>query len=112
MSQACCQALYKYAPFHLHQNIRTDRIVEAKLKNQRSDQDQLLQELNLSVWSENYFAFLKKFFFFNFFFMFCPHGTAWEILVPRPGIKPVPQALEVQSLTTGPPGKSLPCFVL
>ena len=33
--------------------------------------------------------------------------TAYRILVPQPGIKPVPPALEVQSLTKGPPGKSL-----
>ena len=64
MSQAFCQALYKYAPLQLHQNIRTDRIVEAKFLtkvfNQRSDHDQLLQQLNLSVLRENYSAFLKK----------------------------------------------------
>ena len=33
--------------------------------------------------------------------------TADGILVPQPGIKPVTSALEVQSLTNGPPGKSL-----
>ena len=35
----------------------------------------------------------------------CP--VAFGILVPRPGIKPVPPALEGGFLTTGPPGKSL-----
>ena len=30
--------------------------------------------------------------------MFCPHGTAWEILVPQPGVEPAPPALEAQSL--------------
>ena len=33
-----------------------------------------------------------------FFFFFWPHGAACGILVPRPGIKPVPPALEAQSL--------------
>ena len=28
-------------------------------------------------------------------------------LVPRPGVRPVPPALESDVLTTGPPGKSL-----
>ena len=31
---------------------------------------------------------------------------ACEILVALPGIKPIPPALEVEVLTTGPPGKS------
>ena len=31
---------------------------------------------------------------------------ACGILVPRPGIKPTPPALEGDALTTGPPGKS------
>ena len=32
-----------------------------------------------------------------FFFVFWPHLAACEILVPRPGIKPTPLALEVRS---------------
>ena len=39
----------------------------------------------------------------------CP--GAYEILVPRPGIKPASPALEDRFLTTGPPGKS-PTLVL
>ena len=36
-------------------------------------------------------------------FFFWPSGA----LAPRPGIKPLPTALEVQTLNHGPPGKSL-----
>ena len=32
---------------------------------------------------------------FDFFFFFWPHLTACGILVPRPGIEPVPPAVEV-----------------
>ena len=34
----------------------------------------------------------------GFFFFFLPYLTASRILVPRPGIKPVPTAMEGQSL--------------
>ena len=38
-------------------------------------------------------------FIYSFFiFIFWPHRTAHRILVPRPGIEPVPPALEAQSL--------------
>ena len=40
-------------------------------------------------------------------FVYWPHLTACGILVPRPGIKPMPPAV----LTTGPPGKSLFIFL-
>ena len=39
-------------------------------------------------------------------FWFFGH-EACGILAPRPGIKPVPPALEGEVLTTGPSGKSL-----
>ena len=40
--------------------------------------------------------------------MFCFFGReARGILAPQPGIEPAPPALEVEVLTTGPPGKSL-----
>ena len=45
------------------------------------------------------------FFFFVFLFFF--GHEACGILAPRPGIKPVPPALEGEVLTTGLPGKSL-----
>ena len=35
-----------------------------------------------------------------------PRLTALGILVPSPGIQPTPPAVEAQSLTAGPPGKS------
>ena len=37
--------------------------------------------------------------------VYCP--TACGILVPQPGIKPVPLARKHGVLTTGPPGKSI-----
>ena len=40
----------------------------------------------------------------------CP--TARGILVPQPGVGPMSLALEGEFLTTGPLGKSQPCFVL
>ena len=40
----------------------------------------------------------------------CP--TARGILVPQPGVGPTSLALEGEFLTTRPPGKSQPCFVL
>ena len=40
----------------------------------------------------------------------CP--TACGILVPQPGVGPTSLALEGEFLTTRPPGKSQPCFVL
>ena len=36
--------------------------------------------------------------FFFFFFFFCPHIMACRILVPQPGIEPMPPGVEVQSL--------------
>ena len=36
---------------------------------------------------------------------------ACVVLVPQPGIKPTPSALEGEVLTTGPPGKSLICVL-
>ena len=39
----------------------------------------------------------------------CP--TAGGILVPRPGMEPTSPALEGGFFTTGPPGKSLICFL-
>ena len=44
--------------------------------------------------------------FFSFFFMFWPHQAACGILMPQPGIEPVPPASEGRILTTGLPGKS------
>ena len=44
------------------------------------------------------------------FFIFWPQSC--EILVPQPGIKPTPPALEHKVLTTGPPGKSLKHVIL
>ena len=38
-------------------------------------------------------------------------SEACGILAPRPGIEPVPPALEGKVLTTGPPGKSLVCIL-
>ena len=62
-----------------------------------------------------YFTWLNRLAYFNcqltlfflfFFFWLCP--AARGILVPWPGLQPVPPALEVWSLLpTGPPGKSL-----
>ena len=43
-----------------------------------------------------------------FCFLFCRFDPETrEILAPRPGIEPVPPALEVRVLTTGLPGKPL-----
>ena len=47
---------------------------------------------------------------FGIFCLFCflrPHPVAFGILVPQPGIKPMPLLWECGVLTTGPPGKSL-----
>ena len=48
-------------------------------------------------------------FFLSLFFFFWPRHVACGILVPRPGIEPMPPAVKAPSpvLTTGPPGKSL-----
>ena len=46
------------------------------------------------------------FFFFSFFFWL--HHTACGILVPQPGIEPVPLQWKHGILTTGPPGNSQP----
>ena len=48
-------------------------------------------------------TFLGLAFFFFFSFLAVPLG----ILVPGPGIEPVPSALGTRSLNTGLPGKSL-----
>ena len=40
-----------------------------------------------------------------FFFFFCLYHAAYGILVPLPGIKPVPSVLESRFLTSGPPEK-------
>ena len=40
------------------------------------------------------------------FVCFWSHNVAREILVPQPGIKSTPPAVEAQSLTTGLPGKA------
>ena len=45
---------------------------------------------------------------FMFFFFFLAFGCeACGISASRPGMEPVPPALEDEVLTTGPPGKSL-----
>ena len=44
------------------------------------------------------------------FFFFLTNVAASRILVSRPGIKPVPPAVEAQCLTTGSLGKSLKRF--
>ena len=46
-------------------------------------------------------------FFFLYIYIFWPCRAACGILVPRPGIEPMPRALGVQRKSTGPPGKSL-----
>ena len=44
--------------------------------------------------------------------MFLYFGSkACGILAPRPGSEPAPLALESKALTSGPPGKSLVCFL-
>ena len=48
--------------------------------------------------------FSKFFIIFIYLFWLC--HKACEILVPQPGIKPIPPALEAQILTTELPGKS------
>ena len=50
---------------------------------------------------------------FFFFSCFWPHVVC-RILVPRPGIEPVPLAVEAGVLTSGPPGESqvLPYLLL
>ena len=42
----------------------------------------------------------------DFYRVFLLHGEACEILVPSPGIKPAPAALEGEVLITEPSGKS------
>ena len=41
--------------------------------------------------------------FYLFFFFFWPHPKVHGILVPQPGIKPMPPAVEVQSLNSWTP---------
>ena len=57
----------------------------------------------VSVGSHPSFYF---FFFLNVFFTFWLHSTEYGIVVPQPGIKAVPPALEGQVSTTALPGKS------
>ena len=47
---------------------------------------------------------------FFFFWFFGPEACG--ILVPSPGIEPVPSALEGEVLSTGPSGKSPVVFIL
>lgn len=49
---------------------------------------------------------------FLYFFFFLPRRVACYILIPEPGIEPVPLAVEAYALTTGQPGKSLRCLIL
>ena len=56
---------------------------------------------------DNFFEDLKKLYIVLIaILIFLPCHEACGILVPRPGIEPVPPALEVQSLNHGPPGKA------
>ena len=48
---------------------------------------------------------------FLFYILFFYEREACGILAPWPGIEPAPRALEVEVLTTGPPGKSLDYFL-
>ena len=41
------------------------------------------------------------------YFIFWTRHVAYGILVLQPGVEPVPPALKAQTLTPGPPGKSL-----
>ena len=55
---------------------------------------------------------MNKYLFFFFFFFSWPCRTANGILVFCPGIEPMPSAVEVQILPTGPPGKSQYLFII
>ena len=51
--------------------------------------------------------------FIVFIIIIWPHHLACAILIPQPGIKSVPPAVEGQVLTAGPPGKScMDCLLL
>ena len=51
--------------------------------------------------------------FIEFIIIIWPHHLACAILIPQPGIKSVPPAVEGQVLTAGPPGKScMDCLLL
>ena len=52
-----------------------------------------------------FFLLFVFFFLINFFFGCTVQHVG--TLVPPPGIKPAPHAVEARVLTTGPPGKSL-----
>ena len=52
------------------------------------------------------FKCFLNFLLFLFVYLFWLCHKACEILVPQPGIKPIPPALEAQILTTELPGKS------
>ena len=43
---------------------------------------------------------------FTYLKFFWPHHTACGIIVPRPGLEPIPLVVECGVLTTGPPRKS------
>ena len=54
---------------------------------------------------------LKLFYYsYHYFIYFYFLAVPREILVPQPGTEPVPPAVEVQILTTRPPGSSLNFF--
>ena len=69
----------------------------------------------LLVFSNNFILFLFIFLFCKFFpaflfIYFWPCHEVCGILVPQPGIEPVPPVVEAQSVTTGPPRNSLFCL--
>ena len=77
----------------------------------------LLQQVNLFVGLQVcswYFLSVRVYLLSNIFLGGAggTHCTAWEVLVPPPGIKPVPLQCNCRVLTTGLPGKSLLYFLL
>ena len=53
------------------------------------------------------YGYFKPISYISFFFFLWQHHSAWGILVPWPGIKPMPPKWKHGVLTTGLPGSSL-----
>ena len=54
----------------------------------------------------NFLNFIYYYYYYYYYY-YWPRSTACRILVPWPGMEPMPPAVETGSLTTGPRGKSL-----
>ena len=103
-----------YSPWGRKESDTTERLLKKENSLGRllggKEKQLAISDKNLNKRLCDHLQWSEKGFFFFFSSMFRPRCTARGILVPRPGIEPLPSALEGEVLTTGPLEKSQASF--